>query len=343
MSGAAGAGALIAEGATANQGGDFEGAAAAYRPALHLAPENSEAAFGLAAAFRALGDYREAERFYSRALAIDPAPAEPYWELGYTREMLGDNPGAAAAYKECLARDAGHGVARHLLDALTGTTTDAAPDDYVAALFDDYAEDFERSMTEDLHYSVPVSMAAKLAAICGAKVWGPSGAGPAQFHRGLDLGAGTGLTGAAIAAFTGDLDGVDLSSEMLELAKARGIYSQTFVAGMTEFLDEPMAGAHLHYDLMVSGDALVYVGDLAPLFAGAYRRLNPGGWFLFTVELANGDDFTLRSTGRYAHGPEYLQRSAGAAGFEPVSLEPITPRRDGSHDIQGLLGAFQRR
>ena len=131
--------ALIAEGAAANQTGDFESAAAAYRQALRLAPENSQAMFGLAAALRALGDYQEAERFYSRALAIDPAPAEPYWELGYTREMLGDNQGAAAAYEQCLARDAGHGVAQHLLDALTGTTSDAAHNDYVAALFDDYS------------------------------------------------------------------------------------------------------------------------------------------------------------------------------------------------------------
>ena len=129
---------------------------------------------------------------------------------------------------------------------------------------------------------------------------------------------------------------------MLELAKESGVYSQTFVAGMTEFLAKPMAGAHQHYDLMISGDALVYVGDLATLFAGAHLRLNPGGWFLFTVELADAGDFTLQSTGRYAHGPEYLRKSAAAAGFEPGSLDPITPRRDADHDIHGLLGAFRR-
>jgi len=332
----------IAEGGAANQAGDFEAAAASFKQTLRLAPGNSEAAFGLAAALRALGDYQEAERFYEQALAINPAPAEPYWELGYTREMLGDDQGAAAAYKQCLARDAGHGVARHLLDALLGTTTDAAPNDYVAALFDDYAEDFERSMLEDLHYSVPAAMASKLAAICGAYTAERQGVDVPQFRRGLDLGAGTGLTGAAIAAFAGELHGVDLSAEMLELAKARGIYAQTFVAGMTEFLGEPVARAHQNYDLMVSGDALVYVGDLAPLFGCAWQRLSPGGWFLFTVELANAGDFTLTSTGRYAHGPEYLRTAAAAAGFEAGSLDSISPRRDANHDIKGLLGSFQR-
>jgi Flp pilus assembly protein TadD len=89
--------ALIAEGAAANLAGEFEAAAAVFKQASRLAPENSEAAFGLAAALRAFGDYQEAERFYVAALAINPAPAEPYWELGYTREMLGDKDGAAAA------------------------------------------------------------------------------------------------------------------------------------------------------------------------------------------------------------------------------------------------------
>ncbi|MFP6736365.1 MAG: hypothetical protein VB959_21360, partial [Rhodospirillales bacterium] len=106
---------------------------------------------------------------------------------------------------------------------------------------------------------------------------------------------------------------------------------------------QPPVGAHRKYDLIVAGDALVYLGDLAPVFAGAQRCLNPGGWFLFTVETARRVDFALQSTGRFAHGARYLRTLAAAAGFAPGSLEPITPRRDGNQDIQGLLGAFQIR
>ena len=61
------------------------------------------------------------------------------------------------------------------------------------------------------------------------------------------------------------------------------------------------------------------------------------------MELADAGDFTLTSTGRYAHGPEYLRTIAAAAGFEPGSLDAITPRRDANHDIKGLLGAFPKR
>ena len=69
--------------------------------------------------------------------------------------------------------------------------------------------------------------------------------------------------------------------------------------------------------------------------------LNAGGWFLFTGETARQGDFALQSTGRFAHGAGYLRTLAAANRFAPGSLDPITPRRDGSHDIQGLLGAFQ--
>ncbi|MEE2760299.1 MAG: tetratricopeptide repeat protein [Pseudomonadota bacterium] len=339
--------ALLASGAAHNQAGEFDEAVADFKRALALASdvssgpglEQSEAAFGLAAALRALEDYEEAEPVYEHAFSLDPDPAEPYWELGYTREMLGNRVGAAWAYRECLAREADHGVARHLLDALTGATTASAPDDYVTALFDDYAKDFDRSMAEDLQYTVPDALARKLGEICAR----PENTAGATFTRTLDLGAGTGLTGTAIRKFAADIHAVDLSPEMLALATARGIYSKTFAAGMAAFLAAPekeFPGAHQSYDLLISGDALVYIGDLAPLFRSAGQRLIPGGWFLFTVEAAENEDFVLQNTGRYAHGARYLRTIAAEAGFHPGTLDAITPRRDGGTDIKGLLGAF---
>ncbi|MAF49727.1 MAG: hypothetical protein CMM10_15835 [Rhodospirillaceae bacterium] len=333
----------IALGAAYNQQGEFEAAAAAYRRILNLDAGHTEATFGLASALRASGDYEQAEPYYERALAMHPGPAEPYWELGFTREMLGRKAAAIEAYEACLARDPDHGVARHLLDALTGTTSARAPADYVAALFDDYAEDFERSMAEDLHYAVPGSIADKITEICETR---RRIAKTPSFARVLDLGAGTGLTGAAIGHLAGELHGVDLSPKMLELANRGGLYDRAFVADMAAFLNPPpqgeYRGAFPNYDLIVSGDALVYLGDLAPVFAGAAGRLNPGGWFLFTVELLPEGAYALQSTGRYAHSTGYIRETASGAGFKLDSLDPITPRRDGTRNIEGLLGGLYK-
>ena len=54
----------------------------------------------------------------------------------------------------------------------------------------------------------------------------------------LDIGAGTGLVGAHLAA--ADLrpvDGVDISQEMLDVAAERGVYRRLFIGDMTERLD----------------------------------------------------------------------------------------------------------
>ena len=43
----------------------------------------------------------------------------------------------------------------------------------------------------------------------------------------------------------------------------------------------------------MAADTLVYLGDLARVFAGACQRLKPDGFFLFTVEKKVGEGFEL--------------------------------------------------
>jgi len=54
----------------------------------------------------------------------------------------------------------------------------------------------------------------------------------------LDIGAGTGLVGAHLAAADlGPVDGVDISQEMLDVAAERGVYRRLFIGDMTARLD----------------------------------------------------------------------------------------------------------
>jgi predicted TPR repeat methyltransferase len=110
----------------------------------------------------------------------------------------------------------------------------------------------------------------------------------------LDLGCGTGLAGEGLKERAARLVGVDLSSEMLELARERGIYDQLEVAEITGWLDQTTA----QFDLIVCCDCLVYFGDLRPVAAGAARRLKPGGWFAFTAERGEKYPFHLADSGR---------------------------------------------
>ena len=56
----------------------------------------------------------------------------------------------------------------------------------------------------------------------------------------LDIGAGTGLVGAHLAAAgLGPVDGVDISQEMLDVAAERGVYRRLFTGDITARLDVP--------------------------------------------------------------------------------------------------------
>ena len=83
---------------------------------------------------------------------------------------------------------------------------DTAPADYVAHLFDDYADRFDESLA-NLRYCGPALIDEALSEfVPGERLQGSV----------LDVGCGTGLVGAAIRNRVGMLAGVDLSKKMLE-------------------------------------------------------------------------------------------------------------------------------
>jgi len=88
---------------------------------------------------------------------------------------------------------------------------------------------------------------------------------------------------------------------------------------------------------------LVYLGDLAPVFAASARALAPGGLFAFTAEALVGEGFQLGESMRFAHSAAYLEASADAAGLRRLMLKEASSRREAGADAAGLVGVFARR
>lgn len=92
----------------------------------------------------------------------------------------------------------------------------------------------------------------------------------------LDLGCGTGRTGAwlrrkGIPA----VDGVDLTPEMLAVARATGAYRQLAVADVTA--TGLPSGV---YDLAISSLVDEHLPDLRPLYREVWRLVRPGGCYV---------------------------------------------------------------
>ena len=311
---------------------DYENAESTYRLALEIFPKNSDGLFGLAATLRVIESYDEAIEFYERGFDVEPSRTAAYWELAYSREMTGDKIGAEGAYRMCLEEHPNHGMAKHLLAAMLGTTTDRAPDDYVRDLFDDYADSFEEDLLNDLNYVVPDLIGKEL-----KKLTKPLNRQKNRsFSSALDLGCGTGLVSEAIKGVVTKIDGVDLSEKMVKVAFEHQRYDNIYLQEMTAFLLDKTVGKP-KYDLIVCGDALVYLGDLRSVFKGVSKRLRGKGVFCFSVEKLRSGAFSLCPTGRYAHSDGYIKDLSRNFGFVLLAARDIVPRIDGALKIRGRL------
>ncbi len=200
---------------------------------------------------------------------------------------------------------------------------------YVRHLFDQFAADYDARMIAQLSYRAP-QILRELAALVMA---GRDGLAI------LDLGCGTGLTGVLFRDIARRLDGIDLSPAMIEKARARGIYDGLHVAD----IESALAGTGRDYDLILAADTLVYLGDLAPLFAAAAQCLRPGGLFLFTVEKADREGFELGPKRRWRHSQAYLDRAAAQAGLEVTGFLACTPRHEAHVPVDGYAVALSRK
>src|SRR5262249_15537242 len=154
-----------------------------------------------------------------------------------------------------------------------------AADDYVRELFDGAAKSFDADLGK-LGYRAPELVAASLAlelqANHGAPTLGTHSAHGSvqavavlQLASVLDAGCGTGLCGPLLRALCARLVGVDLSSQMLERARARQCYDELVAAELSAFM-RSRAGA---FEAIVSADTLVYFGALEDPLSAARDAL----------------------------------------------------------------------
>jgi SAM-dependent methyltransferase len=94
----------------------------------------------------------------------------------------------------------------------------------------------------------------------------------ATYGEAADLGCGTGRTGTWLKQHgVGAIDGVDVTPEMLERARERGVFRRLVEANVTATgLD---GGA---YDLVTTSLVDEHLEDLAPLYREAFRLAKPG-------------------------------------------------------------------
>nr|WP_190272145.1 methyltransferase domain-containing protein [Sideroxydans lithotrophicus] len=282
--------------------------------ALRINPDNADALFNLGITLQGLDRLDEAERSYRKALQIRPDYAEVHGSLGAVLQATGRLQEALTHFQQRSLLAPGNPVDQHLIASLTGETTERAPAKYVEDVFDSYADNFDSHLLQVLKYETPRKLLESISHHPpNADKWDV-----------LDLGCGTGLFGVEVAPFAKQLVGVDLSSKMLEQARARKLYQRLEQADLVTMMQgEPAAS----FDVIVAADVFVYLGKLDDVIAEAGRLLRPGGILAFSVEDcdmsprrsdAQGEvpDYQLKNTGRYGQSLGYLARLASVNGLQ---------------------------
>lgn len=281
----------------------------------------------------ARGDLAGAADLLMQTAELAPGFAAAWFTLGEVREKLGDRDGAVAAFTQARAADLQdrQGAGLQLARLGGGDASPAMSEAYVRNLFDQYAGRYDTALTEHLRYRGPAILLEAVQRVMRDLDH------PPLFGDVLDLGCGTGLAGAAFRPFARRLVGVDLSPGMIAQANEKGIYDETHVAGIEEFLNDAAAADPERYDLVLAADVFVYIGDLAPIFAGIRKTLAPGGLLAFTVETHAEDRVKLLPTQRFAHGENYLRQLLNAAGFAVQHLARTSVRSEKGDPVDGLV------
>ena len=316
----------------------MDDAVAQYQRALTLKPDFAEAHNSLGVLFNDQGKLDDAVAQYQRALALKRDFAEAYLNIGTTFKELGQLADAEASYKRVLDIDPEDPLGARLLLASLGLERMPmrASEAHLNKLYVKKSHNWDLGMNYFGHQLV-------------------AGALKKLSHKSkkldiLDAGCGTGLVGVLVRDLANRLDGIDMSSAMLEKAREKDTYDHTYLGDLLSFMVDNANS----YDVITCAATLIHFGDLTPVFHAAASSLRDNGLFVFTLfanegghnnqEVVVHQNSFLAKGGCYAHSASYVSRLAEAAGFFIDILEHRTHEYDKKIvPIMGLVVALRRR
>lgn len=311
--------------------GKLKEAASELRTLLKFAPAEHDAKRILVRVLRSLRQHQEEVTLLRDLVLRFPQEKELATFLSRSYFLLFDSVDrdverAKQVLAEWHAFDPHDPVCLHMLAAHAAKQAPArASDQYVERHFDEFAPSFDEVL-KSLDYRGPALVREALEA---------SAPEPQGAFNAVDLGCGTGLVGPLVKPWVRSLVGVDLSQGMLDQAKTRGVYDELRHEEITSFVNRHVGA----FDLALCTETLLYFGQLTDLVAGVARALRPGGRFIATIELLDGDasDFVLHTAGRYAHSAKYMTESLVKAGFTVERSAVACVREQYGQVVTGLV------
>jgi predicted TPR repeat methyltransferase len=265
------------------------------------------------------------------AAFLAPDDFAQWYALGELAYIVGRRDDSRDAYEKYLRLKPGDAEIEQILAALRNEPPPArAPNRCIEQIYSGFAEYYEDTMCGELAYEAPARLTEALDMVLERR----------ELLDVLELGCGTGLAAPYLRKRARRLWAIDLSPQMANLARKKGLYDNIEIAEITEWLSRSDAA---EFDLIVACDTMIYFGNLPQVIVPAARRIRRGGWLAFTVERGETSPFRLTDSGRYAHTESHIREAANAAGLSVVHLTEGFLRYEYGEPVAGLVAILQQR
>ncbi len=309
--------------------GNIQEAITSFEEAFRLGDTSADTLYNTALSYQDVEEYQMAIRLYDTILELQPNHLSSLNNYAFLCHKSGNSSKAEQLYRQLLKYNPHHQAAQHMLDSLLGNSPDTAPLEYVEAIFDNYAKGFEQSLLHKLRYQTPKSL---------RELYRSYYPDDSRKHC-LDLGCGTGLAGVELQPYCKQLTGIDISLEMLAVARDKEIYQELHKDDILSFL----ASSNTSYDMMVAADVFTYLGDLEEIFKGCARLATDQAFFLFSVEDSATEPYQLKSSGRFGHTVTYIQEISNKYSWQMICSKSSQLRQDKGQWIEGKLFLLQKK
>ncbi len=298
-----------------------------YRNVFIIDPTDTKAAFNLAIALEDLGNFEEAAGLYFKVLGQKQLQSIIHLRLAnMLPKWFETDPKTALLYASGWVKNfPDNPLAIHTNNALNGQSSETDIDfAYTQTFYDAFADTYDEKM-QILNCQIPQLIAQKTSG--------------KTFENVLDLGCGTGLSGALLRTGSKHLTGVDMSQKMIQKAEKKHIYDALFTMDILDYLQTTSQA----FDLIVAADVFCYINKLDDIIKEAHKDLTSRGTFIFTVEKApNPDQIILQPNGRYQHGFDIINSALKNAGFAEITAQEVTLRQENKAPCQGYLFMAQK-
>ena len=287
-------------GASATQIGQLDQAIFAFKKALAVKPDNAAAYNNMGHALKDQGKLEEAIEAYNKALAIKPDYASAIHQLGKLYKQLGQANESKKYFEKALSLGPEDTLGVNLELALLGQKEipSKTPQAYMKEYYKEKANHWGEGSTYNGHVLIEDAFNSLRM--------------EQNFANILDLGCGTGSLAPHLRPYSKNLDGVDLSPDMIKHAKETELYDAVYQQEIETYLGE----IPNQYDVVVAAAVLIHFFDLHSILSLIRNSLTENGKLIFSVFEGVSSDKELNEFLMYSHSAKYINDLANLLGFQ---------------------------